>query len=290
MPVIETRPTVSLNKIMFATDFSATAEEAGKYAKALALRFGSTVEIAHALYSSEDETALPPEEMRRKYEKLLILKQSEFRAAGIKTYFAESSEAPLSQALLMMERQFEPDLIVAGTTSKSALDRFLVGSTAEHLIRESSCPVLTVGPNAKPPKKGPLAFQKIVFATDLSEASDKAAELALAFAQDAGAHLWITHVAPDQPDEVVLPDGLGERNFRRRLEQLIPSEAYEWCTLKYTVEHGEPADGILDLANRVNADLIVMGARERSFWLMHLRRGVTQDVLAEAPCPVLTAH
>jgi nucleotide-binding universal stress UspA family protein len=84
--------------------------------------------------------------------------------------------------------------------------------------------------------------------------------------------------------------GLGERNFRRRLEELIPKDVYEWCSPTYTVEHGNPAQAILDLANRVHADLIVMGARESSFWLMHLHRGVTQDVLAQAPCPVLTVR
>lgn len=41
---------------------------------------------------------------------------------------------------------------------------------------------------------------------------------------------------------------------------------------------------------RVNADLIIMGARQRSFWLTRLHRGVTQDVLAQAACPVLWVH
>lgn len=287
---IHTRPTLALDRIMYATDFSPTAEQAGKYAKALALQFGSTVDVAHAFYSCEDDTTLPIDEMRRQYQKRLILKQREFRSAGIKTCFTESDEAPLSAALLLMEQEFKPNLIVAGTTSKSALGRLMVGSTAERLIRDTSCPVLTVGPLAKPPKDNSPLFEKIVFATDFSEPSDKAAELALAIAKDAGAHLWVTHVAKHERNEVSLPDGPGERNFRRQLEQLIPQEAYEWCVLRYTVEHGNPAQAILDLAKRVGADLIVMGARERSFWLMHLHRGVTQDVLAEAPCPVLTVH
>jgi nucleotide-binding universal stress UspA family protein len=289
MEVLQTRPTVTLNKIMYATDFSSTAEEAGKYVEALAQRFNSTVDIAHALYPAEDETPLP-EELRRDHEERLLLKLTQFRDAGIKTCFAQSTDGPLSEALLLMEKQFQPDLIVTGTTSKSTLDRLTHGSTAEHLIREAPCPVLTVGPNAKPPNDGPLLFEKIVFATDFSKTTDRAAELALAFAENAGAHLWITHVTSTRREDLTLPDGLGEREFRRKLQELIPQAVYDWCLPTYTVEHGSPAQGILDLANRVHADLIVMGARDPSFWLMHLHRGVTQDVLAQAPCPVLTAR
>lgn len=289
MEVLQTRPTMALNKIMYATDFSSTAEEAGKYAMALAQQFGSTVDIAHALYPAEALTPLPPE-VRREHEERLILKQTEFREAGIRACFAASNDGPLSNALSRMEQQFKPDLIVTGTTSKSTFDRLLQGSTAEHLIREAPCPVLTVGPNAKPPNEGPLLFKRIVFATDFSETSDSAAELALIFAETSGAHLWITHVTSARSEDLTLPDGLGERNFRSKLGELMPKEAYEWCSPTYTVEHGNPAQGILDLANRVHADLIVMGARDASFWLMHLHRGVTQDVLAQAPCPVLTAR
>lgn len=290
MPVIDGRPTISVNKIMYATDFSPVANQAGNYVKALAHRFGSTVDIAHALYSSEDENAVPIDELRRHYVHCLTEKQNEFRSAGIKTAFSQSGEYPLVRALLLMERRFGPDLIVAGTTSKSSLDRFLLGSTAEHLIRDASSPVLTVGPNVKPLPAGPLVFERIIFATDFSDESNKAASVALALAEDAGAHLWILHAANPDSKDAKTTDGTRRRTFREDLSRIIPEEAYDWCIPEYTVEHGNPTHAILDLANRVHADLIVMGARQRSFWLMHLHRGVTQDVLAQASCPVLTVH
>jgi nucleotide-binding universal stress UspA family protein len=54
------------------------------------------------------------------------------------------------------------------------------------------------------------------------------------------------------------------------------------------VEHGNAAESILELANRVHADLIVLGARNASFWLTHVEHGLTPDLLAEAKCPVMT--
>src|SRR5215469_1128835 len=284
MPVVDSRPVVSLNKIMYATNFSPVADQAGNYVKALARQFGSTVEIVHALHSVEEDPSLPIREMQKEYARRLNKKQDEFRAVGIKTCVSQSSEYPMASALLLMERQSAPDLIVAGTTSKSAVDRFLLGSTAEQLIRDAKAPVLTIGPNVRPPKDGPVTFEKIVFAADFSDASNKAAGIALALAQDTGAYLWIVHVAGAESNHA------GQRAFQEQLSRHIPQEAYEWCVPECTVEHGKPAEAILEVANRVKADLIVMGARQRSFWLMHLRRGVTQDVLAQASCPVLTVH
>jgi nucleotide-binding universal stress UspA family protein len=228
--------------------------------------------------------------MQREYARRLTRKRDEFRAMGIKTSISQSSEYPQAGALLLMERQSAPDLIVAGTTSKSSLDRFLLGSTAEQLIREAMSPVLTIGPKAKAPKDGPPVFERIVFATDFSDASNKAAGIALALAQDSGAHLWIVHVASAQSNHAKSANRDEERAFQEKLSRQIPQEAYDWCFPEYTLEHGKPAQAILDVANRVNADLIVMGARQRSFWLTRLHRGVTQDVLAQAACPVLSVH
>src|SRR6185437_7384856 len=158
-----------------------------------------------------------------------------------------------------------------------------------HLIRNAQSPVLTVGPNVKPPAEGPLTFERIVFASDLSNPSNIAKSVALGFAQESGAHLWICHIVSNQADGGT-PLNAKDTEFRKELERLIPREAYDWCNPEYAVDYGSPAKGILDLAERVHADLIVMGARTQSFWLAHLHRGVTQEVLAKATCPVLTVR
>ncbi len=47
MPTVQNPVAVNVEKILLATDFSASSEKAAAYAKALARRFQSTVEIAH---------------------------------------------------------------------------------------------------------------------------------------------------------------------------------------------------------------------------------------------------
>jgi len=79
-----------------------------------------------------------------------------------------------------------------------------------------------------------------------------------------------------------------DSNFKAGLQKMIPESTYEWCTPETVVEHGNASKAILELAERVGADLIVLGARQASFWLTHVEHGLTPDLLAEATCPVMT--
>jgi nucleotide-binding universal stress UspA family protein len=188
--------------------------------------------------------------------------------------------------LLRVAREHQADLIVAGTHSKSGVDRLILGSTAEDLIRHAECPVLTVGPHAKEAVDGPLAFRTIVYATDFSPKAAKAASYALSFAQDSGAHLVYCYVMEDSPDN--RGSAALEQGFEAALKQLVPDSSYDWCSPEFVVEHGDAGNAILDLAARVDADLIVLGARKASFWLTHIERGLTPQLLASAQCPVMT--
>ncbi len=192
-----------------------------------------------------------------------------------------------SASLLKVAKEHETDLIVAGTQSKSGVERLILGSTAEQIIRNAECPVLTVGPKVTPPGDAPLAFQTIVYATDFSAEAAKAAVYALSFAQDSGAHLYFCYVL-NLPTATSWNKEFLDGAFQSALKRMIPESSYDWCNPECVVEHGDAAKAILELATRVQAELIVLGSRKASFWLTHIERGVTPDLLAQATCPVMT--
>jgi nucleotide-binding universal stress UspA family protein len=76
--------------------------------------------------------------------------------------------------------------------------------------------------------------------------------------------------------------------FQTELKRMIPESSYDWCSPECVVEDGNAANAILKLAERVQADLLVLGARKASFWLTHIERGLTPELLAHAACPVMT--
>jgi nucleotide-binding universal stress UspA family protein len=293
MPLIEDRVSVSVKKILFATDFSSASEKAAFYARALARRFSSTVEIAHvfdpSIVTSYEEAimGLPVNEGRRIANENLKRSRDDFSAFGIDVRTTSPEEHQPSAGLLKIVKEHGIDLIVAGTHSKTGVERLILGSTAEQLIRNAECPMLTVGPNAKPPGDAPLVFQTIVYATDFSDEAAKAAVYALSFAQDSGAHLYFCYVLGLQTDTTAKREFL-EGTFQSALKRMIPESSYDWCNPECVVEHGDAAKAILGLATKVQANLIVLGARKASFWLAYVERGLTPDLLAQAICPVMT--
>jgi nucleotide-binding universal stress UspA family protein len=291
MPFIEERVSVSVKKIMLATDFSTCSDKAASYTKALARRFSSTVEIAHVFDPSvvtsyrEAIIGLPAKERGQIGKENLEHLRNDFAASGIDTKTVSPEGHRPSVALLKAAKEDEVDLIVAGTQSKSRLERLVLGSTAEQLIRSAECPVLTVGPKAKPVGDAPLAFQAIVCATDFSAEATKAAIYALSFAQDSGAHIYFCYVRSSQEGLPTKPDWL-DSAFQKEMKKMVPDCCYDWCSPEFVVEHGEAGTAILGLAAKVNADVIVLGAHNASFWLMN--QGLTPNLLAQATCPVMT--
>jgi nucleotide-binding universal stress UspA family protein len=282
----------SIERILFATDFSATSNNAASYARVLARRFSSSVEIAHifepAPLKSYDEPVVSrtEEEQRRLIEGKLEHLREDFSALGIDARTESREGHRASVGLLKIVTEQRIDLIVAGTQSKSGVERRIVGSTAEQLIRSAPCPVFTVGPHAKQPP--PLFFEQIVYATDFLLEAAKAGFYAVSFAEDSGAHLYVCHVLGKQEASGGIrkvPDSA----FYSALKQMIPDSSYDWCKPECVVEHGDAAEAILQLAERVHADLIVLGAHKDWSWLTPDDRGIVPSVWSRATCPILTA-
>jgi nucleotide-binding universal stress UspA family protein len=284
---------VSIDTILLATDFSAEAERAADYAKAIARRFGSTLGIAHvfdpSIVSTYEEAVmgLPVGERRQASKECLEKLRARLASSGVVTCALPLEAHRPAPALLAAAKDHHADLIVAGTQSKSGVERLLLGSTAEQLVRDAECPVLTVGPKARIPGDEPLVFRTIVYATDFSAEAAKAAVYALSFAEEGRAHLYACYVRPSGLESSAVTELL-DSAFLRALKEMIPENSYDWCSPECVVEHGDAAAAILGVADRVHADLIVLGARRASFWLTHVERGLTSRLLAEAGCPVMT--
>jgi nucleotide-binding universal stress UspA family protein len=293
MPVIGGRVSVSVGMILLATDFSSASEKAASYAKAIARRFSSTVELAHVFdpcsitMYDEESSGLPIDQRRKINNESLQRLRDDFASSGIETWTVFSEGPRVATELLRIAKEQAVDLIVTGTRSKSGAERLMLGSTAEEMIRNAECIVLTVGPKAKAVEDTPLTFRNIVYATDFTSSARKAAIYALSFAEDSGAHLYLCHViGPQEP--TAAGQEFSDGAFQRALKNMIPESAYDWCDPECVVEHGYAGEAILKLAERVQADLIVLGTRKASFLLSHIERGLTPELLAQATCPVMT--
>ena len=289
MPIIGNQIAVNLDTILFATDFSPGAETARLYVQALAGRYQSQVRLMHVVdlgtvFKGAD-AGLSIDILRRIEEESLVWLANELVSQKIRVETVLGEGVDPAAEILKAANDRSIDLLVIGTRGHKGLARLVLGSTAEDLIHRARCPILAIGPAVVPPKE-PLNFQRIVYATDFSPEAAKACVFASSFAQDFGAHLYLCHVLPEHPH--AMNDQELNRRFISEMEKLVPDVAREWCEPECVLEHGVATDGILLLANRVNADLIVLGTRRASHWYDAFRSGVAYQVISNSTCPVLT--
>jgi nucleotide-binding universal stress UspA family protein len=135
-----------------------------------------------------------------------------------------------------------------------------------------------------------LTIRTILHATDFSERSERAFHLACSLARDHGARLVILHVYPPPVahGEVVArrqPNGYEEElwNTLRQLQAPDPKVKVE-----HRLEEGEAAAEILRVARESSCDLIVLGMHGRTGLRRLLMGSVAEQVVRQAPCPVLT--
>jgi nucleotide-binding universal stress UspA family protein len=293
MTVVADQIGLTLARIVLATDFSPASERATGYARDLARRFSSSLTIAHVIdlsVASRAEEALvgpPLDEMRHASTENLERLLNDMTSAGIRTTAHTLEAHNPAAALVGFAKELQADLLVVGTRGRHGLSKAILGSCAEGIIRHANCPVLTVGPKAKIASGEGLSFRTIVFATNFSSHAAMEAGVALSFAQDSVAKIYLCHVmdssAKGTSDSLAL-----KQKFEAALERLGPRCKYDCYNPVCVVENGAVAPQILDLVNKVKADLIVLGARSSSSWYPHLVEGTVGQVLMTATCPVMT--
>jgi nucleotide-binding universal stress UspA family protein len=145
--------TALLKSIVVGTDFSVCAARALSHAVSLAQLSGAKVHLVHVLLEPvqalDVAAALPyPDvEVRKEWEGAARARlDREVKAAekrGVATT-AEIRWGRPSDTIVETATRLKATLIVLGTHGRSALEKLLLGSTAERVLRISPVPVLTV--------------------------------------------------------------------------------------------------------------------------------------------------
>jgi len=138
-------------------------------------------------------------------------------------------------------------------------------------------------------------FSRILVAVDGSESAKKAFEKSIYLAQKCNSKLDVIHVVldstygGDSATTFELIEELKERGMQL-LEQ-CKSQAIKNSVLVETfLELGDHAQTIIDIANKNNYDLIIMGSRGMSAFKELLFGSVSFKVMHHARCPVMVVR
>jgi nucleotide-binding universal stress UspA family protein len=162
-------------------------------------------------------------------------------------------------------------LIVMGTHGRTGMNRWMLGSVAERVLRESPVPVLTV-------REAPrLPIRHIVCPVTDSDVSRRALQVASGLAQRWDAVLTVLHVVePGSPEPA------------RDLCDWSDPETRARCSIREVVRHGDAAEEIVAMASASPCELLVIGSAPRRFFEGMILGSTTLRTVRHSPCPVLT--
>jgi nucleotide-binding universal stress UspA family protein len=151
-----------IKKLIIAIDDSKHAEHAAEYGFDIARRFGADVGLVNIIEpavmpqmtaSADPIMGMPIQGMGIEEMELMDIQKNQSenivdsmidKLAGDMpvTHFTEFGST--AEGIIRCSKEFNADLIVIGTHSRSGFDRLFMGSVAEHVVRHSEVPVLVV--------------------------------------------------------------------------------------------------------------------------------------------------
>ena len=141
-----------------------------------------------------------------------------------------------------------------------------------------------------------MSWNTIVVGVDDVEPSDRALERAAEISRTAHARLVVTSVAPVLVG-MAAAHGVGPydpadppESHREDLAEARRFLVGKGVAAEFELGLGDPAEAIVDLAEKHEADLIVVGTREAGFLERVLSGSVSQAVARKAHCDVLIVH
>lgn len=263
-------------RILVGVDLSKQAAEAWLMAQDWAKRFGATLKAVHAAAAPPIEFPMgipgPSGLSGRSGRRALAAElRRHIGASGI-----EVLEGNPVVTLLRVARTWNADLIVIGTHGRQGLERVLLGSVAEALVRRSKVPVLTVW--SKVPVRSVLA------PVNFTPYSDHAFAVAASTAAALGASLTAQH-AYEAEGGPAAERGARAAARLRRMAGLLPAKVRQACRPKTLLSRGRALDAILAAARE--HDLIVLAAHRRGLLHDAVLGTTAEQALRLSAMPVL---
>lgn len=270
-----------MKHILVATDHTPAADRALTLACTLGLHHGAAVTVIHCVLEKGRDFS-------DSYGRLEALRLRFARARGIEIHVATVIGKPAERlAKAAVERK--ADLLVAATSSKSKLQKFLIGSTAKQLLHVSDVPVLIIPPGMRP------EIRSIVVGANYTDQCAAALLGADSIGASFNGAIEVVHVS-SEPGQITIEGGAAGIHSKRH--ETLRLEA--WCAqtlpdprCKLVAQHlvsDSPGEQLSNHVRDVGADLIAVGSHDRGL-LARLQHPHTGDfILENAGCGLLSVR
>ena len=295
-----------IRRILYPTDFSATATQALKHALFLAEQFEAELHMLHAIILHESDPRDPdrhfpePSEILNQLFEIADSEMAEIaRKNEAKTFSLVEAKVrgySAGEVILRYTDEHDIDLVVMGTHGRRGPARLFLGSVAEEVVRHAPCPVLTLREEKAP--QAIEAVEKILVPVDFSPYSQEALSYAKEVAALYGAGLQVLHTIEEPaypyfytPGGTYSPveqlEALREK-AEEALDKMLSETPGPEVPAERFVATGRPASEIARFAEERGSDMIVIATHGLTGLERLLVGSTAEQVVRLAPCPVFT--
>ncbi len=283
-----------IDSILIPTDGSEGAHAGARRGIALASRTDAEVHVLSVVESRAspldlDDATLSALEVEAEAAVESIAQTAREHDEDLAVTTTVTSGTPF-QTIREYARRHEIDVVAMGTTGRTGLDRVLLGSVTENVLRTARTPVLAVPPNAGDITADDVAFERLLLPTDGSDGAAIAVEWGTELAKGLESTvdtLYSVDPSPfsgiQEPDEIY--DAL-ERRGEEAIETVRDRARDAGVSISASIASGSPASVILTYASDNDVDLIVMGTHGRTGIGQWFLGSVTENVVRQADVPV----
>lgn len=270
----------TMKRILVPTDFSKHAEYALKVAAQIARQNNSEIILLHMLeLPHQGKDALGngsgiPEIMYfkdRAIEKLDSLLDADYLNGIPVSEIIQFEKA--FEGVLNISKKNNIDFIVMGSHGASGFQEMFIGSNTEKVVRFSDVPVLVIK-NETPS----FSAANFVFASDFSDEIKKPFEKVKQLAETFNSHLHLVMINT--------PNSFKPQHVAERMLENFTDGLKNYSTHIYNDSNVEK--GILNFANKHNADLIGMCTHGRTGFSHFFNGSMAEDLVNHAVRPVVT--
>ena len=282
--------------ILVPTDGSDGATAAARHGLNLANAFGSQVRFLSVVDDRTYSSGLADIDSKADDRREALERQAADALQAVEDLANETSSTFQTaiehgvphETILASAAEHDVDLISMGTHGRTGLDRYLLGSVAERVVRTSDVPVLTSqrGPTEKP------GYANILIPTDGSDTATAAVDHGLAIAEryDATVHaLSVVDLSAlaGSYDIAHLVDSWKER-YERTVEAVAEEGEARDLDVVTSVVEGTPSRAIQTYIDNEDIDLVTMGTHGRTGLERYLIGSVTARLVRTSDTPILT--
>lgn len=280
--------------ILLPFDGSDGAGEVLHHASEIAHWAGATVHVIFVADTSRDSVTVVDgrtvDALVREGEPIVEEAEKTLETLGVptETDVVQGNPAP---TIVDYATTYDHDLIVMPTHGREGISRYLLGSTTEKVVRLSSVPVLTV--RMRSDERLTFPYENVLVPTDGSASATHAGTHGLSLASELDASVHALSVVDDSSVGLDVPSAMsgaaGEEVATEALDELLAEAESQGVTgTSKHLEHGSPAEEILNCIDSNDIDAVVMGTTGRRGTERILLGSVAEKIARSAPVPVMT--